>query len=193
MKLNVPYYSQIKDTLNPKWRRDACGITALKMVLDFYKPTGLSIDELYQKALDMGGYKDEVGWYHHILAQLAKKFGYLAITKSWNMPTESLARLKERGFSREDIDILNKLQLEESIFSIKHDIENCHPIIISIPKGFKLGGSGHLAVVIGFDDKGFIVNDPFDGQEIPISYEKFREVWSGRFWTKRAILIYPKK
>ena len=46
MKLAVPYYSQIKDTENPDWKDKSCGIAALKMVLDFYRPTNLSIDEL---------------------------------------------------------------------------------------------------------------------------------------------------
>src|SRR3989344_1331696 len=151
MILDVPYYSQITDTKNPKWKKDACGITTLKMILDYYSPTNLSIDELYQKGLDLGGYKEGVGWYHHSLAQLAKKFGYKAITKSWNIPTESLKKLNARGFS-------------------------------------KKGGSGHLIVIIGFDNKGFVVHDPFDGEKIHIDFNKFKDVWSGRFCTRRAIL-----
>ena len=189
MILDVPYYSQITDTKNPKWKKDACGITTLKMILDYYSPTNLSIDELYQKGLDLGGYKEGVGWYHHSLAQLAKKFGYKAITKSWNIPTESLKKLNARGFSKKDIEILVKQQLDEGIYSLKQAIGANHPVIISVPKGLKKGGSGHLIVIIGFDNKGFVVHDPFDGEKIHIDFNKFKDVWSGRFWTRRAILI----
>jgi len=190
--LKVPYYSQIKDTQNPKWKKDSCGVAALKMVLDYYQPTNLTIDELYQKGLDIDGYLEGVGWYHHVLAQLAKGFGYKAVTKSWNIPAESLEHLIGRGFSKEDIEIVVNLQLDEGIFTLKQEVLAGHPIIISVPKGFKEGGSGHLVVVIGFDDLGFIVNDPFDGEKIHIDFERFRQVWSGRFWTRRAILIRPK-
>lgn len=185
MILKVPYYSQIKDTQNPKWKKDSCGIAALKMVLDFHQPTNLSIDELYQKGLDINGYLKNVGWYHHSLAQLAKRFGHQAITRSWNISKESLEHLKQRGFSEKDIEIVETQQLEEGIMTLKNELTNGHPVIVSIPKGYVEGGSGHLVTLIGFDENGFIANDPFDASEINLNFKKFKKIWS-----KRAILIH---
>lgn len=184
MILKVPYYSQIKDTRNPKWKNDSCGIAALKMVLDFYRPTNFSIDDLYQKGLGLGGYKYRVGWYHHSLALLAKQFVHKAVTRSWNIPKASLEHLKQRGFGEEDIEIIETQQLEEGIMTLKQELSKKHPVIVSLPKGFQEGSSGHLVTLIGFDKEGFIVNDPLDGKKLQLDFEKFKKVWS-----KRAILI----
>ena len=159
MILNVAYYSQISDTKNPAWKDRSCGIAALKMVLDFYRPTDISIDDLYQKGLSIGGFLEGVGWYHHSLALLAKSFGYQAITRSWNIPEQSLQHLKERGFEKHDLEIINRQQMEEGLLTLKEELSQNHPVIVSLPKGFKKGESGHLVVLIGFDNKGFIIND----------------------------------
>lgn len=184
MILQVPYYSQIKNTKNPDWKDKSCGIAALKMVLDFYQPTDLSIDELYQKGLDINGFLEGVGWYHHSLALLAKQLGYKAITRSWNIPKESLDHLKERGFKTADIEIIRRQQLDEAITTLKKELDNKHPTVVPIPKGFTKGGSGHLVVLIGYDEEGFICHDPLDGEKINLDYEKFKNLWE-----KRAILV----
>jgi|SRR3989344_7356610 len=188
--LNVPYYSQIKDTQNPDWQDSSCGIAALKMVLDFFQPTNLTIDDLYQKGLDINGYLENVGWYHHSLALLAKDLGYKAITRTWNLPEEYDKKLKERGFSGADLQILKDEQEIEGIFTLKRELDQKHPIIVPVSKGFGKSGEGHLVVLIGYDESGFILNDPYDeirvGKEFEISFEEFSETWS-----KRAIIIEP--
>lgn len=187
MILKVPYYSQIKDTKNPDWKNKACGVTALKMVLDFYGAKNQSIDDLYQKGLDIGGYLEDVGWYHHSLALLAKQFGFRAITRSWNIPKESLVHLKKRGFSPADIAIVNRQQLEEALFSLKNELDHQHPVILSVPKGLAKNSSGHLVVLTGYDENSFILNDPFGGEGTKLDYNKFKNIWA-----KRAVIIYPK-
>lgn len=191
MILEVPYYSQFKNTQKEEWKNKACGIAALKMVLDFYKPTGLSIDDLYQKGLDIDGYLENVGWYHHGLANIAKSLGFIGITRLWSIPEEYIPRLTGRGFTQEDLEIMSKELLEEGIFTLKNELNQNHPVIVSIPRDFKQDGSGHLAVLIGYDEEGFFVNDPDDekqdGQKVKLSFEEFKKVW-----TKRAIIIYPK-
>ena len=187
MILKVPYYSQIKNTKNAAWKDKSCGIAALKMVLDFYEPTNLSIDELYQKGLDIGGYLENVGWYHHSLALLAKSLGYRAITRSWNIGEESLKSLKERGFLDEDINVMSDQLIEEGIFTLKNEVKRKHPVIVSIPKGFVKNGSGHLVTLVGLTSREFIINDPLDGEKISVDYAKFEEIW-----TRRAIVLQKK-
>ncbi|QQG43254.1 MAG: C39 family peptidase [Candidatus Daviesbacteria bacterium] len=191
MILDVPYYSQIKDTKNPDWQDKACGIVALKMVMDFYQPINLSIDDLYKKGLKINGYLEGVGWYHHSLALLAKNLGFKAITRSWNVNQEAQEKLQERGFDQADLEIMQQEQLAESLFTLKVELDKNHPIIISVPRRLKQGGSGHLVVLIGYDNQGFYVNDPDDkerlGQKIKINYSDFEKIW-----TCRAVFIYPK-
>lgn len=190
MILKVPYYSQFKDTKRGDWKNKACGIVALKMVLDFYKKTSPSIDELYKRGLEFGGYLKNVGWYHHSLARLAQKLGYQAVTRSWNIPKQSLKHLKKRGFRTKDIKIINQQQLREGIFTLKDELDATHPVIVSLPRSFTKGGLGHLVVLIGYDKNGFYINDPDDseraGQKVSLNYEKFKKIWK-----KRAIFIYP--
>lgn len=192
MILDVPYYSQTKDTQKEGWKDLSCGIVALKMVLDFYQPTKLSIDELYQKGLDIGGYLENVGWYHHSLALLAKQLGFKAITRLWSLPEEYEQKLRDRGFNEEDLQILEDQQLEEGIFTIKKELENGYPVIVSVSKGFGREGKGHLVVLIGLNDQGFILHDPFEeirpGKQFKITFADFKESW-----VKRAILIRLNK
>lgn len=189
MILDVPFYSQIKDTKNTGWKNSACGIACLKMVLDYYQPSGKTIDELYQKGLELNSYLENVGWYHHGLVNIAQTLGYKGIIKSWNINPEEIKKLKEKGFTTQEINILKKQQYRESIFTLKKELRNKHPIILSIPNGFVRGGSGHLAVLIGYDNKGFYFNDPYDqvrpGKEVKVNYSQFKKVF-----TQRAIFIY---
>ncbi len=188
MILDVPYLSQYKDTKNPEWRDGACGIAALKMVMDFHKVTNLSVDELYQKGISLGGFLEGVGWYHYALAQLAKNLGFKAITRSWNINEAGQGKLKSQGFNDEDLEIMSKEQLEEGIFTLRNELLKNNPIVVPVPRGFKVGGSGHLVVLIGYDDEGFFVNDPDDlergGEKIKVNFGDFSKVW-----TKRAVIV----
>ncbi len=188
MILDVPYSSQYKDTKKEDWKDKACGVTALKMVLDYYQQTNLSVDEFFQKGLDLNGYLQDVGWYHHSLVNIAQTLGYKGITRSWNIPNASLTKLVERGFKESDIKVMEDQLLEEGIFTLKKALKDNTPVIVSVPRNFKKDGSGHLVVVTGFDKNGFIINDPDDleksGQKKSISFQDFKEVW-----TKRAIII----
>lgn len=181
MILKVPYYSQFKETKSSAWQDKSCGIAALKMVLDFHQPTNLSIDELFQKGLEIGGYLENVGWYHHSLAILAKNLGFEAITRSWNVTKESIEKLKQRGFDDKDLEIMKEEQLEEGLYTLKQELSSNHPVIISFP--------GHLVVLVGFDQNNFYVNDPDDreqsGQKVKVVLSEFKKIWE-----KRAIIIY---
>lgn len=192
MILDVPYYSQFKDTQSQAWQDKACGIVALKMILDFYQQHGnLTVNELYQKGLDLGGFLENVGWYHHSLANIAQTLGFSAITRNWNIQSDHLPKLKSRGFREEDLQIMRDQQLEEGLFTLKKELEAGHPMIVPLPRGFTPGGSGHLVVLIGFDGEGWVLHDP-DDRERPGSRVRLNNGQFLRLWEKRAIIIYPK-
>ena len=190
MKLNVPFYSQIKNIENPSWQLEGCGVTSLKMVLDFYKPIKESVDELFKLGVDLNGYSKEDGWYHHSLVQIARKFGLKGITRNWSIHQDFLTSLRNRRFTKEEIQILEKQLLEEGILGIINQLKQKHPVMASVKSGFSPNGSGHLVVLIGLNKNGFILHDPFDqtkkGQAIEIDFETFKQSWS-----KRAIVILP--
>ncbi len=190
MILNVPYYSQLKDTQKAEWKYESCGITCLKMILDFYGKDADSIDGLFQKGLDIGGYKEDVGWYHHSLGLLAKQYGCTAIPRSWTLTEAEIQKFEDQGFNNTDTALLIELLTNEGIESLKQEIKTGHPLIVSVPKNFEINGSGHLMAVTGYDKNKLILNDPFDeirnGKSVKITIKEFKKVWTGR-----AIYIHP--
>lgn len=191
MILKVPYYSQYQSTGNPEWKENSCGVVSLKMVLDYYQPTNLTVDQLYEKGLELNGYLEGVGWYHHSLVLLAKELRFSGITRSWEPTEEYVKILKNRGFKDGDLQILKDQQYNEGIFCLKNELDKNHPIIVSVTTGFGRYGKGHLVVLIGYDEAGFILHDPFEeirpGKEFKISFDDFKKTW-----TKRALFVYPK-
>jgi uncharacterized protein YvpB len=190
MILDVPYYSQFKDAQKEEWKPNACGIASLKMVLDFYRPTDTTIDDLYQKGLDLNSYLENIGWYHHGLVNIAQTLGYKGITRSWGINQETLEKLQSRRFTEQDITIAKDQQMAEALYTLKSEINQGHPIILSLPRNFTKGGSGHLVVLIGFDDQGFYFHDPDDeirsGKEIFLAFQQFQDIFE-----RRAIFIMP--
>lgn len=191
MILEVPYYSQLRDTQKSDWKNKSCGITALKMVLDYYRKTNFSVDDLYLKGLELNGYLKDVGWYHYSLVNIAQALGFNGATRSWNIPNEAFEKLQSRGFTAKDIQIIEKQQYLEALYTLKNELNLHHPVIVSLPKGFEKGGSGHLVVLIGYDKEGFYTHDPYDqdrpGAKVKLNYNKFKEIYE-----KRAIFIYPE-
>ncbi len=72
--LTVPFYSQYMDIHDPHWMVRGCGLTCLKMSLDYFGAKTPDLDEMIKKAVAMGAYGDS-GWYHDGLITVAKEYG----------------------------------------------------------------------------------------------------------------------
>lgn len=161
----VPVYSQFLDVKEKKWRSRACGIVALKMVLDFW---GIkkSADELIKLGLKKDAYIQGVGWKHKGLVLVAKKFGFKARNYDWYKDSYEVSFKK----------LLPKLKK--------------YLVIASIYKNLKPGKSGHLVVLTGYENDQIFFNDPNSktrgGIHKKVAAEKFL---SG--WKRRIIVIYP--
>jgi len=190
MKMEVPFYPQkwnlsewqklgFESFEDAKyWKKSSCGILCLKMAIDGFlsaqaKPLSPSIAEYIKKGVEIGAYKDSVGWSHNGLARLAKEFGFSADNREGVSVAELREALKQNFLS---------------IISIKWAFEDYRSLKEKILFWKKFGG--HLALAIGFEDeegklKGFYVHHTslrpeYNWQVKFLPLEKFEQGFTGR-------------
>lgn len=155
----VPFYSQFHDIHDVAWQRFGCGIADVAMIIDFYKPGAVSVDELLHEGIDTGAYVDGAGWSHRGLALLAENYGLTG---------------KSYDFSRMDAD---------SAFAQFETFLKEGPVIASVYYRFDTNSTiPHLAVINGISGDTIYYNDPAGarGGET-ISVEDFIKAWKKRF------------
>ncbi len=190
MKMEVPFYPQ-KWNLSEwqklgfenfedarYWEKSSCGILCLKMAIDGFlsaqvKPLSPSIAEYIKKGIEIGAYKNSVGWSHNGLARLAKEFGFSADNREGVSPAELRKALKQNFLA---------------IISIKWAFEDYRSLKEKILFWKKFGG--HLALAIGFENeeeklKGFYVHHTslrpeYNWQSKFLPLEKFEQGFTGR-------------
>lgn len=67
------------------------------------------------------------------------------------------------------------------------------PVIVDYTE--PTSNEGHYAVVIGFNKKRIILNDPWNGKDFSLPYKEFERRWidhNGR-WSNRWYLVLSKK
>jgi len=197
--LDVPYYSQFSDEIEKEWQNQACGVVALKMVLDFYNQTVLNIQSLIQEGVQADGFVKDVGWVHSALIKIARQYGLLGWRKNFFLSPHDLTNLKEENYSQQEIDLQNKDLTEEGIVTLAKSIAGGNPVIVSVTRNFDAKKQGHLIVLTGIKDwnggvgaSGFFYNDPdnlastrvgegHNGQKNNfVSLQKFEKNWSRR-------------
>ena len=190
MKLSIPFYSQSwnldeYERLGYKsreeaeyWQQSCCGILCIKMAMDSFlaqrnKPLTPSIKELIDSGVSRGFYNDESGWSHQGLINMVEDFGFRAAA-SENLSVNEL------------VGVLQKNHLP--IVSIKWAFQNNKTLKEKILFWKKYGG--HLAVLIGFEEKdgittGFYVHHTskipeqnWQARFVPI--QTFRNGYTGR-------------
>lgn len=179
----IPRYSQHLDVHDPSWRRRACGIIALMMVMDSYKsrPTEASCEEgprpargvatraasLIRMGVRIGAYDPMHGWRHAGLVRLARRSGF-----------------KSRRF-----DFANRSGAVA--FAALRDELRGGPVIVSIHGNLMAGASGHLVVVTGIRSGAVRYHDPDSKSrrriERTASLARFRNGWR-----RRGIAVRPK-
>lgn len=166
--------SQIRDIKSRAWKRRACGIVSLCMVMNHYAKhiSKQSLQSLIDRGVTIGAYKPGIGWTHQGLLNIAQEYGFIGerFDYAHTEPQEALQLL------------LSHVQYG--------------PVIASIHKGFNPKNGGHLIVVNGYTttDAGttiYIVD--------PMSKKKKRNVRlvsQNMFingWKKRFIVISPQQ
>lgn len=147
MMHDVPFESQYEGITDPAWQWRGCGITALRMVLNYWHlqdpvHAAPSIGELFDVGMELGAYREGVGWIHRGLVETARRYGYDGFGADYapNSPTPKGAE--------EAWEVLMK-ELERG------------PVLASVYAGLDSHrGGGHIVVVTGFQDGLVVFNDP---------------------------------
>ncbi|TSC89236.1 MAG: Uncharacterized protein G01um10143_617 [Parcubacteria group bacterium Gr01-1014_3] len=161
---NIPHYSQFLDIPRVEWRAEGCGIAALAMEIEFYKPKSVSIPSLLSQAIKSGAHELGVGWKHKQLADLAELYGLDGINYDLT------------GMSKQEAFGEFKDRLAEG------------PVIVSVHNKFDPRAAlGHMVVVTGMDNGYVFYHDPAYDNKIAkmISEKGFMKGWKQRFITVR--------
>ncbi|MBI4160281.1 MAG: C39 family peptidase [Candidatus Yanofskybacteria bacterium] len=168
----VPSYSQFLDVRRKSWQNKACGVAAVKMVVDFWNGVGKQVrnftcDDLIDLGLKNDAYLENIGWKHTGLIKIARKLGLAGKNFDW-------------------FDQPPKIAFKKIIPWLKK-----YPVIVSIYLNFRPNYSSHLIVLTSFDSKTIFYNEPAAktrrGIKRRVSLKKFL-----RGWKRRIIVIYPK-
>jgi len=182
MKLNIQFISQQDPSIPEEWRGKSCGITCLKMCLDFYKKEIPAINELIKEGEIIDARIEGIGWKHDGLVRIAHNHGVPAYQEEFRSVKVDLF---EKTFSSSEFENeLTTIGLQR----IKDSIVRNVPVIVSFKKGFGSIENNHDLVVIGFDENGgFIVHDPSNSdpkEAVLVDESTFKS-----FWRKFAIFV----
>jgi len=162
----LPLYSQFGDITPVKWRKVACGVTSLAMVINYYEPGATSADRLLQQGIDDGAYVSGAGWSHQGLVLLSEKYGFEGKTYDLSGSSNAAAFAKFKEFLKDG----------PVIVSVHYKMDPKNPI-------------PHLVVLNGIDGDTLYYNDP-------AAREAGKEISAGDFqkaWKKRFIVIRPSE
>ena len=155
----VPFYSQFTDVSDPAWKKLACGIASLAMVLEYQTGEKQSVDALLAEGRRSGAYESKNGWIHDGLITLAQKRGLSGAAYNLHASTTVAAfdAFKE------------KVVQAPTIVSVQYNFNRKSPI-------------SHLIVVDRIEDGIVYYNDPAQEQGGGIiTQEGFLAAWNKRF------------
>ena len=154
------------------WMESCCGILCIKEIATFFNKKDYSTWGLIQKGLSLNAYSHKNGWSHEGLVLLAQSLGLKG--ESGNLGIGDLQKALD--------------QKKLPIVSIKWAFVPTKTLKEKLFFWKKYGG--HLAVIVGYDDKGFFVNHTsikknknWKARHIP--YKQFQASYTGR-----AILVW---
>jgi uncharacterized protein YvpB len=155
----VPFFSQFADISSPKWRGIGCGVTSLAMLIEFYEPDSVTVDQLLSRGISSGAYLQNAGWKHQGLIDLSRRYGLGG--KAYDLSNKSKAT---------------------ALLKLKEQLAD-GPVMVSVHYKFDPTSTiPHLAVINGIENGMVYYNDPAGkkGGE-KISEEKFLKAWKKRF------------
>jgi hypothetical protein len=155
----VPFFSQFTDITAPAWKKVGCGIASLAMLIDYYEPGAVNVDELLDKGIGAHAYLDNVGWTYAGLISLSNAFGLTGETHDFG-----------------------GLTIDKAFENFKKDLEE-GPLMASVHYTFEpTNPIPHLVVITGLKDGLIYYNDPADKAGGKSLAEKtFLSAWKKRY------------
>ena len=147
MKISVPYYSQHRDIIDPYWKSRACGVTCLKMVLDFhakiFNTTIPTLDELIKEGIAIKAFSQH-GWIHQGIVFIAHNHGVPAYQEEFRSLDGMCAkRIVNFGFKK-----------------ILKTLDEGKPVIVSVEQNFEESDKFHQVVLVGREGDLFLYHEP---------------------------------
>ncbi len=161
----VPFFSQFADITDPAWKKVACGVASLAMLVNYYEEDATSANELLSAGIAADAYTEN-GWSHAGLIGLAKQFGLTGTSQSLadQSASDAFATLRE-------------VVAEGPVMaSVHYTFEPTNPI-------------PHLVVITHIADGYVYYNDPAEARGNGfIAVEKFKKAWKQRYIEIRPVV-----
>lgn len=161
----TPFYSQFDDITDPSWKKVGCGIASLAMIIEFYNPGEVSVDNLLTEGIKSGAYLNDAGWIHKGLIDLAQRYNL-------NGNTSDLSGLSTSGA----LEKLENILAEGPVMaSVHYTFDPKNPI-------------PHLVVINKIVGDTVYYNDPSEkAGNGSISTAKFLKAWKKRYIEIRPV------
>lgn len=154
----VPFYSQFTDISSPKWRGVGCGIVSLAMLIEYYEPGAVTVDQLLARGIDAGAFLPNAGWKHRDLVNLSRRYGLDGNNYDLSGESKSVAYA-----------------------TLKRHLAD-GPVMVSVHYKFDPKSTiPHLAVINGIADGKVYHNDPAGKKSGVVSEAEFLAAWKKRF------------
>lgn len=184
MQLDIPFFSQLDNTVPENIQRSVCAIACVKMLCD-WKNSNTSFIDLYKEAEIIGG-REVSGWNHETIVRLLRNHNLLAYRQEFIGHTINLQTLEVEP-SKHSKDFEDK-----GIEKIKKEISENKPVIVSVFAGFSQDAKNkksinmvnHIVLITGFDEDSLFVHDPIFDTSTKVSWEHFL-----KFWRRLAIFV----
>lgn len=156
--ISVPFISQLTDIIDPEWKKIGCGIASLAMIVNFYEPKSVGVNNLLDEGISAGAYSD-AGWIYSGLISIAKKHGLAG--QAYDLAGQST----EIAFSK----FTSAVAKGPVMASVHYKFEPDNPI-------------PHLVVITNIKDNLVYYNDPASTSgNRTISLTTFKNAWKKRY------------
>ncbi len=166
--IDLPVCNQFDDAHEKEWAHRICAICSLWILLKLHDPKfSRSVMDLVHEAVARDGYLENIGWKHAALVALAGEYGL------------TLHHAAKFFYTREE--------KESGLAIINKNLENRHPVIVSVFHELNPAKAGHMVVINGlqkFRNKtiGYYIQDSdprFRGHNYFLTREEFLNGWRG--------------
>lgn len=161
----VPFFSQFDDISAPAWKKVGCGVASLAMLIEYYNPGTVTVDQLLEEGIEADAYLDSAGWTYAGLISISKKYGLDGKTYDYG-----------------------HLSLEQAYQKLVTELED-GPVMASVHYTFqKSNPIPHLVIINGIEGEKVYYNDPAEkAGGGTVSVAQFQSAWKKRYLEFRLL------